>query len=440
MGATTRLDALRTRLTASATTTESLALAAGTLAFIVVALMSLPVIGLRNVQIAGAGSLGEYVAVACALAALGAFVAGRVFSAAAHQHDGLGPAVIAGVEGPLVGITAHRAPRILDVAALAFAHGVICLLMWTGAADLLELSFQGAVVFPIPAMILSGSAAAVSAYFTYLSAAGMNTMRLSGVLLVFLVVGALTSMLTSSDPDWWKMNLSALGITNDISAMTFNLTLIVAGVIVTIIARYATASMMRVGESIPRGVEIVRWGLILIGLFLTCVGIFPVDRFFVLHNSVATGMVVAFLILVIGLPRFLPQMPKPFVALGYAFIAVILLVSLFFAVGYYNLTAVELVAAVLIFSWIIVFLRTVAASSSDERRADAEALQRAEFDAAVAAGVGRATRDSAMHSGAGQSIAGQHIGAQNAAGQNAAGSQRTAPVHVADEQSSPVTQ
>lgn len=389
MAAFARLEALRVRLAANATTTESLALAAGTIAFVVVALVSLPALALRDVPISGAGSLGQYVAVACAIAALGAFIAGRVFSATAHQHDGHGPTVIAGVEGPLVGITAHKAPRILDVAALSFAHGVICLLMWLGAADLLELSFQGAVVFPIPAMLLSGAAAAVSAYFSYLSAAGMNTMRLSGVLLVFLVVGALTSMLTSSDPEWWKMNLSALGITNDISAMTFNLTLIVAGIIVTTIARYATASMIRVGEPIPRGVEIVRWGLIVIGIFLACVGVFPVNRFFLLHNTVATGMVVAFLVLVIWLPRFLPQMPKPFVALGYAFIAVILIVTLCFATGYYNLTAVELVAAVLIFSWIIVFLRTVSASSSDERRADAAALQRAEFDAAVAAGVDR---------------------------------------------------
>ena len=365
MSTVNKWNALRVRLASSATTTESLALGAGTVAFLVVALVALPVIGLNHVQIAGPGSLGAYVAIACAVGGFCAFIAGRYFSATAHQHDGTGPAVMAGVEGPLVGITVHRAPRILDVAALSFAHAVICLLLWTGAADLLEKSFQGAEVYAIPAMLLSGSAAAVSVYFTYLSAAGMNTMRLSGVLLIFLVVGALTSMLTSSDPEWWKMNLSALGMTDDISAMTFNLTLIIAGVIVTTIARYATASMMRVGEAVPRGVEVVRWGLVLIGICLACVGIFPVDRFFAVHNTVATGMAVTFAVLVIGLPKFLPQMPKPFVSLGYAFIVVIVTVAVFFAIGYYNLTAVELVAAVLIFSWIIVFLRTVSAGSSD---------------------------------------------------------------------------
>ncbi|AMB59653.1 hypothetical protein AWU67_13135 [Microterricola viridarii] len=365
------------RLAANEATTESLALAAGAVAFVIAALLAWPVLGLHPLSIAGAGSLGEYVAIVSAAVALAAFVAGRVFSAAAHHHDGTGPVVITGVDGPLVGFTTHRAPRILDVAALALAHGVIFLLMWTGISDLLEKSFQGAEVFTIPALILSGAAAAVSAYFSYLSAAGMNTMRLSGVLLVFLVVGALTAMLTSNDPNWWKMNLSALGITDDVSAMAFNLTLIVAGVILTTIARYATAGLIREGEAIPSGVRFVRWGLAVMGIALACVGIFHVDDFFLIHNTVATGMVVAFAVLVIGLPRFLPQLPKTFMSLGYLFLGVIVLTAVLFATGYYNLTAVELVAAVLIFSWIIVFLRTVAASSSDGRRADATARHHA---------------------------------------------------------------
>ena len=59
----------------------------------------------------------------------------------------------------------------------------------------------------------------------------------------------------------------------------------------------------------------------------------------------------------IGLRWLVPAMPRVFVLLGYVFVGVITLLGIFFAVGYYNLTAVELVAGVLIFSWIIVFLR-----------------------------------------------------------------------------------
>jgi len=43
--------------------------------------------------------------------------------------------------------------------------------------------------------------------------------------------------------------------------------------------------------------------------------------------------------------------------------------GVFFAIGYYTLTAVELVAAMLIFSWIILFLRNISALQKDLRAA-----------------------------------------------------------------------
>jgi hypothetical membrane protein len=116
----------------------------------------------------------------------------------------------------------------------------------------------------------------------------------------------------------------------------------------------------------------VRLALILIGVFLACVGIFPVSEFFLLHNSVATGMAVAFAAIVIGLPRLLPSMPRVFVMLGYVYVGVIVVLGIFFAIGYYNLTAVELVAAVLIFSWIIVFLRN--AGAVEQARGETETV------------------------------------------------------------------
>jgi len=178
------------------------------------------------------------------------------------------------------------------------------------------------------------------------------------VLAIFLVVGAFASMLTATDPLWWQDNLSALGMSSNASAWIFNGTLIVAGIIVTTIGRYATAQLPVETAKQQRGRLFVRIALALIGLFLACVGIFPVDEFFLVHNTVATGMAVAFAGVVIGLPWLLPTISRVFVVLGYIYVAVIALLGVFFATGYYNLTAVELIAAILIFSWIIVFLRT----------------------------------------------------------------------------------
>jgi hypothetical membrane protein len=205
--------------------------------------------------------------------------------------------------------------------------------------------------------MLFGVGLALTAYVSFLSSVRMTPMLLSLVLAVFLVVGVITAMLSASDPDWWTENLSALGMTDDISALAFNLTLIIAGAIVTIVARYATASLPDATHEERRGRDVVRYGLMLIGVLLACVGIFPVDEFFLVHNTVATGMAVVYAVLVVGLQAFLPSMPRVFVILGWVYVGVIVVLGVFFAVGYYNLTAVELVAGVLIFSWIILFLR-----------------------------------------------------------------------------------
>jgi hypothetical membrane protein len=336
---------------------ESLALGMGALAFAAVAVVAFFVFAGHDLSIAGAGSVGQFAAIACCLVTLVAYGGGRVatwsipwYSRPREHRSRLGAAVEA-----------------FDSLAISVAHAVVVLLLWTVLSDVLARSFQDAQVFAIPATLLVGTAAAVSAYYVFLSAANMNPLLLSAVLAIFLVVGALTSMLTASNPHWWKQNLSVLGISDDWSAATFNITVIVGGILVTAIARYATDSGDP--ERRPtRGELQVRTALVIVGAMLACVGLFPVDRFFLLHNTAATGMAVVFCILAVGIRWMMPHLPRAFYVLGWVFIGVIVLVALFFAVGYYNLTAVELVAAVLIFSWIIVFLRITEAAGSDAAR------------------------------------------------------------------------
>ncbi|MHC2998374.1 DUF998 domain-containing protein [Microbacterium sp. HJ5] len=334
--------------TSSERSLESLALGIGAIAFVVAAVVAAFAFRLEAAPIAGPDSVGQFAAIASAVAAFLAVLAGRWLLHERGPHGRLG------------------ALDYFDIIALAIAHAVIALLGWTLLAVILEQAFIGAEVFALPVLILAGATAAMSAYLAFFSATHMDLQLLASVLAVFLVLGVLASMLTASDPTWWKDNLSALGMTTNVSALAFNLTLIVAGFLVTTLARYATRG---IPTDNPVGVGRVRVCLIVVGVFLALVGLFPVNLFFGIHTGVASGMVVAYGVLVIGLPRWITGMPRPFVLLGWLFLAVTLVLAVFFAIGYYTLTAVELVAGILVFTWIVLFIRNAAALEQDSRAA-----------------------------------------------------------------------
>jgi hypothetical protein len=106
-------------------------------------------------------------------------------------------------------------------------------------------------------------------------------------------------------------------------------------------------------------------------VFLAGVGVFPVDERFGIHTLVASGMVVVFASLIVRIRALIPSISPAFAALGWVFLAAIVVAALlWFPVGYYNLTAVELIAGLLIFSWLIVLIRNLAAVDADRLGAD----------------------------------------------------------------------
>lgn len=324
---------------------ESLALSAGVVAFVVVAVLALPAFRLQAAPISGPGSLGQFAALASAVVALVAFGAGQVIKR--------------GRRALAIGLL-----DALDLLALAIAHAVIAFLTWTLVGVILEHSFIGAQVYAIPVLVLAGAAAAVTAYFAFSSAIHLDLMLLAVVLAVFLAEGIIASMLTADDPQWWLKHLSSLGASEGFSALAFNLTLIVAGIIVTTLARYVT---LDIPTPATTGLRNLRISLVLVGVLLACVGIFHVDAFFWIHTFSASGMAIAFGVAALRIRQWIPAMPRTFWLLGVGFFAVILLLAVYYAIGFYTLTAVELVAGVLVFTWIILLIRNAAALQADAR-------------------------------------------------------------------------
>lgn len=350
---------IRRHLSQSAAPVESAAVILAGAMFVLSALAAFVVFRGQFVPISGRGSIGQFVALAGAAAAVVVLVGAVMAVRTQHSSTaGTGPS----------GLPRERLGW-YDIAALALAYALIALLGWTAIANVVSDSFQGAVVYSLSAALLAGVAVAVTSYAVFLSATHLTPMSLSLTLALFLVVGIFASMLTASDPLWWQENLSMLGVTGDLSARTFNLTLIVAGVVVTTIAHYATSAIPARTRQEQQGRRWVRSGLALIGLLLACVGIFPVDEFLVLHTLAASGMAVVYIALVAALGRLIPGLPRTFLVLGYVFIAVILVLAMFFATGYYTLTAVELVAFLLIFGWLMVLIRNTGAMRTSAQAA-----------------------------------------------------------------------
>jgi len=258
----------------------------------------------------------------------------------------------------------------LDTAALIFTHVAIYSMLCFVLFAIFQDAFQGLKVDALTATMLVGLMGAVGSYFMYLSASTMTTYKLSTLLMIFVTSGVMMSMVTANDPRWWEMNFSALGMSNDLSGYAFNGTVVIAGAVITTLANYITAdltSWARSGTVLKSGrVALVRWALVLIGIFLACVGIVPVNVSVVIHNTASSSLALVFFTLVVSLRFLVPGFPKAFFLLSYALLVVVVISALlFFPIGYYNLTAFELIVSGLIFGWLAILIRNIAAVSVD---------------------------------------------------------------------------
>src|SRR5690348_4847134 len=110
------------------------------------------------VPIAGDGSLGGIASVTCAVIALLVFVAAFLLDARRRAE-----------------LPGRFGVRILDLAALAFSHAAIALLVWAVIFRIVQEAFLDAVVFPFTAAALLGATAALTAYLIFGAASGMTT-------------------------------------------------------------------------------------------------------------------------------------------------------------------------------------------------------------------------------------------------------------------------
>lgn len=254
--------------------------------------------------------------------------------------------------------------------SLAFVYSMTAFLFTLAIFFVINQSFVGLDLDRLSSALLVSLFVGMSGYIQYLLARSMDAIQLSSVLGVFMVSGVLTSMMTANDPDWWQLHFSSLGAGGGVSGYAFNGTLILAGLSIAAIAGFVSNDFAQIQTKRPEFQEVrtnlIRVFMVLLGLFLACVGVFVYNIHPGIHNSAAGGMAVMFVALAAGLPWIAPTFSKAFFGLSYAMMAAILCSFwLMNGVHYFSLTMFELTCAAVIFGWIIVFIRQVVAYKQD---------------------------------------------------------------------------
>ncbi|MFI6426728.1 hypothetical protein [Promicromonospora sp. NPDC050880] len=336
--------------------TENRALLLALVALAVSLVAGVVVFGGEAVPLFGGGSVGMVAAVASGASGAVAFCTGYVRSARV----------------PRVGMTIGRWGRAFDVFVLTVTAAGIVVLLTGSAFAVFDLAFRELRLDAVMAAVLVGVSAAVAAYVLTLVAAALTSVAIANLLALFLVSGALASMLSANDKHWWQVNFSALGVGGGFSAYAFNMTLVFAGLAMTTLSHYVIGDL-RTGAAAGelRRLEVLRAWLVGVAVLLVALGWVTVEIAKVLHTVIASVMTVLFAGLIVATPFLVPRLPRTFLVTSSFFVgAFAFVVLLMWPVGYFNLTAVEFVGFSLLLTWLFLFVRTVAARLQDDRAVD----------------------------------------------------------------------
>ncbi|WP_337006974.1 MULTISPECIES: hypothetical protein [unclassified Microbacterium] len=317
-----------------------------------------------------AGSLGALAGLILALTVPPLPMAGDWSFGAVLAVMAAATAAVAGTIGYWGGRTAHgqewrqnlsSVTFTINTIAVVLVHVVLAALTVLVVYIVLGLGFVGLLVDLFWSVVLAAVTLGLTGYITYLSVSRMTTQRMSTLLMAFVAIGTIAAMITTTDKSWWGTHFSHLGTFWSVSSLLFNGTLVVGGLLVTAFAVYLANDLRAL---VKRGIlqrasssRVISIMFIVMGVMLAGVGLVPVNVSRPIHNICASGMAVMFIGLLVAGPWVVRGMPRAYFIASGAFLAAVLLSTALFVVGYFGLTAFEIIVFALVFGWIAVFIR-----------------------------------------------------------------------------------
>lgn len=216
--------------------------------------------------------------------------------------------------------------------------------------------------------------------------------RTFNLVAMLLATGILASMSMTPTGDWWTLNFSTLGTSDDVAAACFNVAIILSGAGMAGLARSLTRALTaRRFDARRGGVRTLKALISIMGLCLVGIGLVPIDGHMALHNTFAAAAAGAFGLLCLGVQLWARRMPRPLVWLSYAALGLEVAAMIAYdRLGFFSLTVFEIVAFTLVFAWLIALIATTA-MQPQERAAEARTDAASRSHLAAASHARRAT-------------------------------------------------
>ena len=131
----------------------------------------------------------------------------------------------------------------------------------------------------------------------------------------------------------------------------------------------------------------IRIVLAIVGVALAGLGLVSVDVSVLVHNTFSIAAMLGFSALIVLAPILLKGLSPAFIAATVLFGALIVIGGVLFAIGSLNLTALELIAVLVIFTWLILFTRNASSGRRAVEMAEVEREPRVRARTAATIGV-----------------------------------------------------
>lgn len=247
-----------------------------------------------------------------------------------------------------------------NLPTIMIALSVILGLLLAGFFWLIGLIFEGASFDLLTATLIFSLFISLINYIMIYFALTISPRLLTTLLIVTIVGGAVLSMATNSQLQWWQRNFSFLGTEEANKSWQFNLTLAISALLMITLIDYLFVELHR---KFPKSARLIILRILLtaFAISLGAVGYFPnngTGQLHTYHNRAANSLVYIIILLIVGLKWLLPKVSREFLLTSYS-IGIILFIAnfLFSSFHYLSLTAFELIAFILAFSWILLLVQ-----------------------------------------------------------------------------------